>query len=228
MGGDHGLNKKTTTSTFTARHAPLPISKVGAYKVHFNAKDHSCNDADEVTRDVAVIDTTKPVIKLVGKQTVFIEDGTSKDKAIDAGKSWNNLESHSTGVVCEDMCSKKDLRITSHWSPSTWEPKSSGTASGKGFGPGTYVQTFRCFDHEGNSAEVARTYVVEYNDEGATCSDYSDGQIDHQVVIHGDVVNYRVPGTYIIRFDCEDSSGNDADRRERTVVIEDTECPIVK
>lgn len=250
--GDHGLNKKTTTSTFSARHAPLPISKVGAYKVHFNAKDHSCNDADEVTRDVAVIDTTKPVIKLVGKQTVFIEDGTSKDKAIDAGKSWNKLESHSTGVVCEDMCSKKDLRITSHWSPSTWEPKSSGTASGKGFGPGTYVQTFRCFDHEGNSAEVARTYVVEdngqptiklngkakvtleaskdaeYTDEGATCSDYSDGQIDHQVVIHGDVVNYRVPGTYIIRFDCEDSSGNDADRRERTVVIEDTECPIVK
>merc|ERR1711865_1104605 len=54
------------------------------------------------------------------------------------------------------------------------------------------------------------------------------GQIDHQVVIHGDVVNYRVPGTYKIRFDCEDSSGNDADQLTRTVVIEDTVCPYVK
>jgi len=242
----------STTSTFTKRSAPLPINKVGAYKVHFNAKDHSCNDADEVTREVAVIDTTKPVVALVGKQTVFIEDGSSKDKKIDGELSWNQLETHSSGVTCSDMCSLNDVKITSHWSPSPWEPKTTGTASGKGFGPGTYVQTYRCFDHEGNSAEIARTYVVEdnglpiiklngkssvtleaskdaeYTDEGATCSDFSDGQIDHQVVIHGDVVNYRVPGTYIIRFDCEDSSGNDADRRERTVVVEDTDCPYVK
>merc|ERR1719231_2254823 len=104
---------------------------------------------------------------------------------------------------------------------------------------------------EGNSDEITRTYVVEdngqptiklngqetvtleaskddeYTDDGATCSDYSDGQIDHQVVIHGDVVNYRVPGTYLISFDCEDSSGNDADRRQRTVIVKDTNCPTV-
>merc|ERR1711865_536441 len=62
---------------------------------------------------------------------------------------------------------------------------------------------------------------------GATCNDCRDGQIDHQVVITGDVVNYRVPGTYNIHFDCEDTSGNQASQVTRKVVIIDTTCPSV-
>jgi hypothetical protein len=237
---------------FGQRSAPLPISLVGNYKVHFNAKDHACNDADEVTREVAVVDTKRPEIKLVGKATITLEDGTPKSKTLLGGKSWSQLESHTTGVQCWDQCSLSDkVRITSHWSPSPYTPTGGGTGKSAS-GPGTYVQTFRCFDQDSNSAEITRTYIVEdngqpiisllgdttnsleaskdseYTDAGARCSDFSDGQIDHQVVIHGDVVNYRVPGTYKIRFDCEDSSGNDADQLTRTVVIEDTVCPYVK
>merc|ERR1719421_265046 len=111
-------------------------------------------------------------------------------------------------------------------------------------GPGTYVQTFTCTDAHGNTDEAARTYVVEdneqlesvtleasrdseYTDSGATCTDFSDGEIDHQVVISGDVVNMRVPGTYNIHFDCEDSSGNAAATVTRTVVVRDTTCPVL-
>merc|ERR1711988_1603032 len=119
-------------------------------------------------------------------------------------------------------------------------------------GPGTYVQTFTCTDAHGNTDEAARTYVVEdneqpmiklndqqhevtkqasreseYTDSGATCTDFSDGEIDHQVVISGDVVNMRVPGTYHINFDCEDSSGNAAATVTRTVIVEDTTCPVL-
>lgn len=127
-------------------------------------------------------------------------------------------------------------------------------ASGTPFhnGPGKYVQTFTCTDHSNNVDEFARTFHIEdntaplitlvdtadktieadrdseYTDTGATCSDYSDGQIDHQVVISGDVVNMRVPGTYTINFNCEDASGNSADTVSRTVVIQDTTCPYVR
>merc|ERR1711981_1240058 len=69
---------------------------------------------------------------------------------------------------------------------------------------------------------------AEYTDAGATCSDWADGQIDHQVVVHGDVVNARVPGDYIIKYDCTDSSGNQADTMRRTVTIVDTECPYLR
>jgi hypothetical protein len=117
-------------------------------------------------------------------------------------------------------------------------------------GPGTYVQTFTCTDFHNNTRETSRTYIVEdtdqpmitlidnnqivmekaskddlYTDSGARCSDYSDGQIDHQVVISGDVVNMRVPGNYTIKFDCEDSNGNLAATVYRTVIVYDTECP---
>merc|ERR1712086_1038846 len=146
--------------------------------------------------------TKRPEIKLVGKATITLEDGTPKSKTLLGGKSWSQLESHTTGVQCWDQCSLSDkVRITSHWSPSPYTPTGGGTGKSAS-GPGTYVQTFRCFDQDTNSLEASKD--SEYTDAGARCSDFSDGQIDHQVVIHGDVVNYRVPGTYKIRFDCED------------------------
>jgi len=82
---------------------------------------------------------------------------------------------------------------------------------------------------EGVDADVCyeADKMAEYTDAGATCNDCRDGQIDHQVVITGDVVNYRVPGTYNIHFDCEDTSGNQASQVTRKVVIIDTTCPSV-
>jgi len=67
-----------------------------------------------------------------------------------------------------------------------------------------------------------------YSDKGATCNDFVDGELSHAVEVSGEVVNRRVPGTYVIRYDCQDLSGNNAVPDYRTVVVEDSQKPSIK
>merc|ERR1719163_17979 len=67
--------------------------------------------------------------------------------------------------------------------------------------------------------------TVEYTDYGAQCHDYVDGVLSHAVEVSGQVVNMRVPGTYIIQYDCADLSGNAAVSVTREVFVEDTLKP---
>jgi len=67
----------------------------------------------------------------------------------------------------------------------------------------------------------------EYLDQGATCNDVVDGPLSHSVEVSGNIVNVRVPGTYVINYDCQDLSGNAAPRIHRTVVIADSTCPTI-
>merc|ERR1711981_1088906 len=58
-----------------------------------------------------------------------------------------------------------------------------------------------------------------------TCHDFIDGELSHAVEVSGEVVNMRIPGSYIIQYDCQDLSGNPANAVTRTVVVEDTTIP---
>lgn len=73
--------------------------------------------------------------------------------------------------------------------------------------------------------EASRNHA--YTDEGATCQDANteDDNLDHAIEVSGDVVNMRVPGKYVTRYDCQDLSGNDAKFKTRTVEIL---CPDAK
>lgn len=66
---------------------------------------------------------------------------------------------------------------------------------------------------------------VEYTDAGATCEDWVDGELSHAVEVSGEVVNYRIPGTYVITYNCQDLTGNTAEKVERTVIIQDDTSP---
>jgi len=118
---------------------------------------------------------------------------------------------------------------------------------------GHYVKTYHCNDTEGNSNYLTRTYIVqdrqqpiidiegdedltleakgpgntEYTDDGATCTDYVDGDISHAVEVSGQIVNMHVPGQYLIDYECTDLSGNTAEMKTRTVTIVDNECPTI-
>merc|ERR1719506_1955185 len=116
---------------------------------------------------------------------------------------------------------------------------------------GTYIRTYTVQDHVGNQNHIIRTFDIiddespiitimgdasetyeasrdeEYTDKGATCADYVDGELSHAVEVSGEVVNYRVPATYTINYDCQDLSGNKAVQEQRQVTIEDTTCPTI-
>jgi len=116
---------------------------------------------------------------------------------------------------------------------------------------GEYIRTYNVKDASNNAATVERTFhnvdmtaptldligedhetyeasrEVTYTDRGARCVDYVEGDISRNVEISGQIVNMKVPGTYKLQYDCEDSMGNMAVTKKRDIVIEDRSCPVI-
>jgi hypothetical protein len=65
-----------------------------------------------------------------------------------------------------------------------------------------------------------------YEEPGCTASDNYDGDLTGNVVITGSVT-HDVLGSYVLRYDVSDSSGNPAEEKTRTVNVVDTTCPVI-
>jgi hypothetical protein len=226
---DSGVTVVDTLDTVALKKtiAPEVVSTVntkkpGRYIVTYNAKDNAGNKAATMTRRVQVTDKTKPTIALVGasKQVHY-----SEDKFVEKG------------VTTSDTCDKNMAAATSAWATPFTDKKI-----------GSYVKKYTVVDANQNSASVARTYVVvdnkvpiisvtgadsltfeasstaKYTDQGATCSDYVDGELTNAIVATGSA-DLSKPGTYKVDYACSDLSNNAAVKMTRTVVVKDTTCP---
>jgi hypothetical protein len=153
------------------------------------------------------------------------------------------LETEFGGAYSSDSC---DASINNNSVTVSWGPR---PFNGKVLGD--YVRTYTVSDGSNNKAIKTRTYTVidsstpkidmvsaptdvyeadrdrEYTDYGATCTDFIDGELSHAVEVSGEVVNMRIPGTYKIRYDCQDLTGNSAIPVFRQVEVQDTIKPIV-
>lgn len=78
---------------------------------------------------------------------------------------------------------------------------------------------------QGQEKTYEASSTSNYVDAGATCFDEVDGNISENVEVSGDVVNLARVGVYNIYYDCKDSSGNEATKRNRRVTVQDTTCP---
>jgi len=115
-----------------------------------------------------------------------------------------------------------------------------------------YVKEYTCTDYTGLKSVQRVTYTVEDNtkpvlnmaaparqeieatasgswsDPGATCQDYSDGNIVPKVVYGATgKPNKQVDGTYTVTYKCTDSAGNSAPDQTRVVVVKDENCPVI-
>jgi hypothetical protein len=207
-----------TTST-------VDTSKVGTYTVSYDASDSSKNAAVEKTRTVTVVDTTKPTIALYGAEHIV---------------HYSQEAFKEPGVKLSDTCDTGVLPVSKSWNKAFNERKL-----------GDYIRTYTVKDASGNTASTTRIYSVVdnkvpkvtvtgsdtmtfeasntalYSDKGATCADHVDGNLDKAVEVSGDSVNMKVPGTYTIKYDCQDLSGNQAPQMTRTVVVHDTTAPVL-
>jgi len=204
---------------------PVDSATVGSYSVTYDVTDKNKNVADTVTRVVNVVDTVKPTVTLKGQ-----------DKIV----HYSADQFNDPGATTADSCDKKLPAYDMGWN--------------RNFNDrvlGDYVRTYSVSDASGNANSAQRTFTVvdnkvpilkvvgkdeetleatrdiEYTDKGATCHDYVDGVLSHAVEVSGQVVNMRIPGTYTIRYDCQDLSGNEATKMNRKVVVRDTTCPTV-
>jgi hypothetical protein len=191
----------------------------GFYAVTYNVKDNAGNAARELVRYVIVKDRTRPVLTLIGKDTVIVDVGS---KYADSGaKSFDSLDG--------DISSK----ITVSGNVSTIKP-------------GTFVLTFSSIDHSGNLAQITRTVIVKdlqppvitligadtvhsimgssYRDSGATAYDSLQGVLTSGIIMTNNIDSAH-PGFYQVIYNIKDSSGNSAVEIKRIVEIKDTTKP---
>jgi len=210
----------------------VDTKKVGWYAVTYDAKDTAQNAATTATRRVAIKDTTVPRIYLKGSPAMEIYAGEHKEGF-----------AAEPGVTTFDQCDKSKMKVTMAWIGANGEFDDRV--------PGMYVRQYCVEDHMGLKNCVTRkvnvsdkskpmiirqgpavetfeaSHDITYTDKGAKCTDYVDGDISHAVEVSGQVVNMARPSTYKITYNCADNQGNVADPETRTVVIQDTTCPVV-
>ena len=112
----------------------VDTSVIGTYTVTYNVTDSSGNDATEVTRTVNVVDTTIPVITLVGDAEITVEVGTTyTDLGATASDNYD-------GDITADIVTVNNVDVNT---------------------AGQYIITYNVSDAAGNDAtEVTRTVNV--------------------------------------------------------------------
>jgi hypothetical protein len=223
--------------------------KLGDQIITYSCSDSAGNAAAVQKRYVEVTDTQLPVLKIThngGKvddlQEIQHSAGYTQDIAV-----VNELVTPNVGYSCDDKC---DGDITNNVQLTWYKDEVEVETGFDSMQVGTWVVDYSCQDSSKNIVSKTRTIHNQdkdkpilnpicadvitiqaddnevYDDCGATCSDQIDGVIDHKVATSGDVVRTNVPGTYHINYYCEDDSKNSADMATRTVIVEDTKCPV--
>ncbi|NNF52183.1 MAG: DUF5011 domain-containing protein [Gammaproteobacteria bacterium] len=189
----------------------------------YNVSDAAGNAADQVTRTVNVVDTTKPVITLTGLDPITHEAATP---FTDPGATASDtLDGDLTASIV--FGGSVDVNV-----------------------PGSYLLTYDVSDSAGNAADQAtRTVTVQdtaapvitltganpqvieagnpYTELGATASDSLDGDISASIVIDASAVDTSMPGSYVVTYDVTDAGGNAATQVTRTVTVQDTTAPFI-
>jgi putative cell wall-binding protein len=167
--------------------------------------------------DTIYVDTTAPVITLLGSETITLE----------VGERYND-----PGALAEDYYDgdlNERIIVTNSVNPNIL---------------GTYTVVYNVADSAGNNAqEVVRTVHVvdttppvihlngepdiyielgsEYNDPGASARDNYNGDLTYKIRVDG-TVDTGSAGTYIIRYNVTDNNGNDAAQAVRRVHVVDS------
>ncbi|WP_065429045.1 MULTISPECIES: immune inhibitor A domain-containing protein [unclassified Bacillus (in: firmicutes)] len=191
-------------------YGSVDVTKVGDYELKYHVIDSSGNEAIAI-RTVTVQDTTAPVIKLSGEDTI----------TLDLGQAY--LE---PGFTATDTL---DGNITD-------QVVVSGTLR---FEVGTYTITYTVTDAAGNESTAKRTVKVadktapnltlkgsssitltkgeKYEEPGYKARDNVDGDLTDEVIVSGKVDTNKV-GAYTLTYTVTDSSGNKTSV-ERIIIV---------
>ena len=210
-------------TTSIVKTGSVTISETGTYIITYDVSDAAGNAANTRTRSIQVVDTTPPVIALIGSSPINHELATPYT---DPGATATDAPSQdlSSSIV---VTGTVDVNLA-----------------------GTYNLTYNVADADGNAAtSVTRQVIISdtgtptitllgdnpfelelgnpFTDPGATATDAIDGDVTANIVVGGDVVNANLTGTYNITYNVTDSVGNNADTLTRVVNVSDTTPPLI-
>ncbi|MFA5246953.1 MAG: immunoglobulin-like domain-containing protein, partial [Candidatus Micrarchaeia archaeon] len=189
---------------------------VGTYAITYDVSDSSGNPATQVTRTVNVVDTSAPIISILGSNPATVE---AKAAYVDAGATALDAVDGAVIVTSSSTVNTDEL--------------------------GTYLVTYSATDLHGNTATATRTVTVVdtvapvisiigdnpasvevyavYADAGATAFDAVDGTVP---VVASGTVNTNALGSNTITYSASDSHGNTA-TATRVVNVVDTTAPTI-
>ena len=212
------------TASIVTDASAVNTAAVGSYAVTYDVTDSSGNAAVQITRTVNVVDTTPPVITLIGANPQTIEVGSSYVEL--GATALDNYDGDITGSILIDASAVNTSLVGSY--PVTYDVTD---ANGN-----TAVQVTRTVNVVDTTIPVitlvgANPQTIEvgspYVESGATALDNYDGDITGSITIDTSAVNTAAVGSYTVTYDVSDSSGNAAVEVTRTVNVADTTIPTI-
>ena len=184
----------------------LDINKLGRYKITYIAKDNGV--VKKRSRNVKVIDTTKPTIEMVDQV-----------KACKNNQLVNiNAQAHDN--YDGDLTSKIKYYIEKEVAYISVTDSSNNKTEIK--------ENLNYIDEERPKIILNGSQVIylnlneEYIEYGATAEDSCDGNLTKKIKITGEVDNTR-SGTYLIKYQVKDSYGNSVDSTRKVVVSDNNQ-----
>ena len=186
----------------------------GTYVITYNVSDAALNPAEEVTRTVNVVDTTKPVITRLGLAEVTVE---VKSSYTDSGATaTDNYDGDITGSIV--TVNPVNINVIGDYTVTYNVEDSSNNAAIQVTRTVHVVDTTPPVITRLGSATVNISVGDTYTDAGATALDNYDGDITGDIVTVNPV-NTAVADTYTVTYNVSDSSDNPATEVTRTVVV---------
>ena len=194
----------------------VDINVLGSYVLSYNYTDSNGNAASTVTRTVTVVDTTAPVLTIIGDQNITHEAGV---EYTDANATWSDFIDGEGTVIASGSV---DINVLGSYVLSYNYTDSSGNAASTVTRTVTVVDTTAPVLTLTGDQNIIHESGVEYTDANATWSDFIDGE---GTVIASGSVDTNVLGSYVLSYNYTDSNGNAASTVTRTVTVVDTTAP---
>lgn len=201
---------------------PVDTAVVGSYTITYDVTDSSTNAATPVTRTVNVVDTTAPVIELLGISPETVEVGAAY---ADAGATASDIGDGELTLSIMTINSVDTASVGSYTVTYDVSDLSTNAAT----------QVTRIVNVVDTTAPVITLagisqVIVEagsaYLDAGATATDIGDGDLTGAIITSNPVIT-SILGAYTVTYDVMDSSMNPAAQVSRSVVVQDTTIPTI-
>ena len=212
---DAGATASDLSGAITVTSAgTVNTSAVGSYTITYSALDASGNAATQVTRTVNVVDTTAPVITIIGDNPATVELGaTYTDAGATATDLSGNVTVTSTSTVDTSAVGTYTVTYTS-----TDASNNTGTATRTVNVVDTTAPVITITGDNPATVELGATYA----DAGATATDLSGAM----TVTSISTVDTSTVGIYTVTYSATDASNNTV-TATRIVNVVDTTAPVL-
>ena len=190
----------------------VDVNTVGSYSLTYDYTDAAGNEGVQATRTVNVVDTTNPIITLMGDATITHEAATAYT---DLGAGWTDTLDGSGTLTATGTV---DVNTVGAYTLTYDFTDAAGNAGVQVTRTVNVVDTTKPVISLLGDRNVTHSVWTAYSDAGAEASDTLDGNLTAKLVLTNGV-DVNLPGSYLLTYHVQDAAGNDAVSVTREVQV---------